>query len=79
MGTISLRLWIVRTTYAVHQADREIRELQLERERAELKTAAMKSPLKLEALARQKFKLTQPATQQVIHMGSERENQREGK
>jgi hypothetical protein len=66
IGTVWLRLTIVRTTYAIDEADREIRELHLAREQTELKFTAQKSPRKLEILAKSRFGLTQPKPNQVI-------------
>ena len=69
IGTVWLRLTIVRTTYSIHQADRELRSLQKQREQAELKFAALRSPRRLELLAKTKFGLTQPRADQIVHMG----------
>src|SRR4051812_24354270 len=67
IGTVWLRLLIIRTTYAIHQTDKSIQNLGQEREIIELKLAALKSPRKLESLARQRFGLSQPSSTQVIH------------
>lgn len=68
IGTVWLRLSIVRTTYAISQSERDIRRLQQDRETMELRTTALRSPRRLELLARGKFHLTQPRSEQVIHM-----------
>lgn len=69
VGTVWLRLWIVRTTYGINQSEIQIRHLQQEKQQAELKVTALRSPRRLELLARTKFGLTQPRVDQVIHLG----------
>jgi cell division protein FtsL len=68
IGTVWLRLTIVRMTYSVAQTEKMIRNLQHSRETAEVKLASMKSPRRLEALARSKFGLSQPHSDQVVHI-----------
>lgn len=70
--TVWLRLSIVRTTYAIDQSEKQIRELQQTREQTELKVTALRSPRRLEVLARSKYGLTQPKAEQIIHMRSSR-------
>ena len=68
VGTTWLRLGIVRTTYAIDQTEREIRNLQIEREQMELKVTALRSPRRLEAIARARFGLTQPKSDRIVQM-----------
>jgi cell division protein FtsL len=68
MGTVWQRLAIVRTAYAIHQTDRDIQHARQEREQLQLKVAALRSPRRLEALARTKFGMSQPRMEQVIHL-----------
>lgn len=68
IGTVWLRLSIVRTTYGIDQADRKIRELQLAREQTELRTMALRSPRRLEILAKTRFGLAQPKAEQIVHL-----------
>lgn len=68
IGTVSVRLWIVRTTYSIDETDRMYRGLQHERERAELRLASLRSPRRLELLARTRFSLAPPRPEQVIHL-----------
>jgi hypothetical protein len=68
IGTVWLRLYIVRTTYSVSQTDKTIRALQQDREQAALKLASHRSPRKLEALARTRFGLAQPRADQVVYI-----------
>jgi hypothetical protein len=68
IGTVWLRLYLVRTTYAIDQAEREIRSMRQVREQMELKVTGFRSPRRLEALARAKFNLTQPRADQIINM-----------
>jgi cell division protein FtsL len=69
IGTVWLRLAIVRTTYAINQAERTERELRQAREDLELKVTALRSPRRLESLAKARFGLGVPRSDQVIHMG----------
>jgi hypothetical protein len=66
-GTVWLRLAIIRTTYGINQADRSINHVRQEREQLQLKLAALRSPRRLEALARTKFGLAQPRVEQIVH------------
>ncbi|MEK6579086.1 MAG: septum formation initiator family protein [Bdellovibrionota bacterium] len=66
VATVWLRLSIVRTTYEISQAESTIRQLQQQREQAELKVTALRSPRRLEVLARGKFGLTQPQAGQMV-------------
>ena len=68
IGTVWLRLSIVRTSYAINQAEKSIRRLRQDRDRAALRYESLKSPRRLEALARTKFNLTQPRSEQVVHL-----------
>lgn len=68
IGTVWLRLFIVRTTYSINQINRTILQLRQQKELLQLKLAALRSPGKLESLARIKFGLTQPRTEQIIHL-----------
>ena len=68
VGTVWLRLWIVRTSYAVSQVDSRIRNLQRERDQSELKLASSRSPRKLEAIARSQYGLSQPRADQLVMM-----------
>jgi cell division protein FtsL len=68
IGTVWLRLSIVRTTYEINQADRIYRNLQQEREQEQLKVTALRSPRRLETIAKTKFGLSQPRADQVIHL-----------
>ena len=68
IGTVWLRLTIVRMTYSVAQTEKMIRNLQHSRETAEVKLASMKSPRRLEARARSRFGLSQPHSDQVVHV-----------
>lgn len=68
VGTVWLRLWVVRTTYSVSQVDTRIRNLQRERDQSELKLASTKSPRKLEAIARGQLGLSQPRADQLVMM-----------
>lgn len=68
IGTVWLRLSIVRTTYTITQSDQMIRNLELERQGLGAKLASQKSPRRLEALARARFGLSQPKPEQVVRV-----------
>ena len=71
IGTVALRLAVVRLSYAIDQTERGIREAQQARDQAELKVAALRSPRRLELLARTRFGLSQPYSTQIVHMGGQ--------
>ncbi len=68
VGTVWLRLSIVRTTYSIDQISKLIRNLQQEKEQKSLAVTALRSPRRLEVLARLKFGLSQPKRQQVVYL-----------
>lgn len=68
IGTVWLRLAIVRTTYSINQSDREIKQLHQALQQMELKVTGLRSPRRLEVLARSRFGLTQPRSDQVVHV-----------
>jgi cell division protein FtsL len=67
IGTVWLRLAIVRTTYSINQVERSIHNLKQEKQQIELRLAGLRSPRRLESLAKTKFGLTQPKSDQVIY------------
>jgi cell division protein FtsL len=69
-GTVWLRLSIVRTSYAINQMESRIRAVRQSREELILRQSALRSPRRLEGLARGQFGLATPRTDQVIHMGA---------
>lgn len=68
IGTVWVRLAIVRTTYSISQTERAIRELQQAREQMDLKVTALRSPRRLEILAKSKFGLDQAKAEQIVRM-----------
>lgn len=68
IGTVWLRLSIIRTTYEISQTDRMIRNLRQDMEREELRVTGLRSPRKLETIARTRYGLTQPKPEQVVHL-----------
>lgn len=68
IGTVWLRLSILRTTYEVNQANKLIRNAQNELDAAELRVAQLRAPRRLEFLARTKFHLAPPDAGQIIRM-----------
>ncbi len=69
-GTVWLRLLVIRMTYAIGQTDREMAKVRQERELIQIKMASLKSPKRLEILAKSRFGLGQPQMSQVIHLPS---------
>ena len=68
VGTVWLRLAVVRLTYSVNQVDKMIEKATQDRENLQLNLAALRSPRRLEILARTKFGFVQPKIEQVIHL-----------
>ena len=68
IGTVWLRLDIINTTYEISQIDLRIRNQQQAREQAELHLANLRSPRRLEAIARTRLQLTKPRQDQVIYL-----------
>lgn len=66
-GTVWLRLSIIRTAYEINETTKMINQAHQDREMLQLKVAALRSPRRLELLARTKFGLTQPRIGQVVH------------
>lgn len=67
-GTVWLRLAVIRITYAINQTEREISRARQDRELLQLKISALRSPRRLEVLARTKYGLSQPHMEKVVHM-----------
>ena len=68
IGTVWLRLQVVGTTYSIHQVNQEINRLRQEQEKVLAQVSALRSPLRLEKLARTKFGLTKPGLDQVVYV-----------
>jgi cell division protein FtsL len=66
--TVWVRLSIIKTTYAIGEAGHEIRALEQAKEQMDLRLTGLRSPRRLEGIARVKFGLTQPRADQVIHI-----------
>jgi len=66
--TIGIRLSLVNTTYSINEIERENNQLMRERENQSLKHLQLRSPRKLEALAKNKFQLKTPESRQWIHL-----------
>jgi len=67
-ATVWLRLTVVQTTYELNQANKTLHNLKLENEKLELKVAQLRSPRRLEALAKRKFKLNPPTPDRMIQI-----------
>lgn len=72
IGTVWLRLSIIRTTYAINETTRQIDRARQERELLQLKLAALRSPRRLEGLAKSRFGLAPPPVDRIIHLQEDR-------
>ncbi len=68
VGTVWLRLNIVDTTYRINQTDIQIRRLTLDQQKLSLKLAEVRSPRRLEGLAKSKFGLRPTEASQIISL-----------
>jgi hypothetical protein len=71
IATVSLRLSIVQMSYEVDQLQKMASNAFLNLEKSELKLGQLRSPARLEHLARKKFSLGPPLSHQVIPMKEE--------
>ena len=67
-ATVWLRLTVVQTTYELDQANKTLHNLKLENEKLELRVAQLRSPRRLEAIAKQKFKLSPPTPEKLVQL-----------
>jgi hypothetical protein len=63
-----LRLTVVHTTYELDQANKMSHNLKLTNEKLELKVAQLRSPRRLEALAKARFQLQPPTPEKLIQL-----------
>lgn len=68
IGTVWLRLTIVRTSYSIDQMNRQLLALRQAREQMEVTVTSLRSPRRLELLARTRFGLSQPQADQLIRL-----------
>ncbi len=68
VATVWLRLKVVQTTYELNQATKVLHTLKLEKEKMDLKIAQLRSPRRLEQLAKEKFHLSQPTSDRIVSM-----------
>jgi len=68
VATVWTRLSVVKTTYDITQVEKTLRSLRQDREQIEIRVAGLRSPRRLEALAKSKFGLAQPRSDQIIFM-----------
>jgi cell division protein FtsL len=66
-GTVWVRLYIIRTTYTINDVNQKIETAHREAEGLKLRLADLKSPKKLEEVARKRFGFSQPRIEQVVH------------
>jgi len=70
IATVWLRLEVVKMSYDIGQADKQITVLKQDREKVELRAVELKSPRKLEPIAKQKYKLAPPSVDQIVYMNA---------
>lgn len=68
IATVWLRLSIVKTTYSINQTEKMISNAKHDREKSSLKMAGLKSPRRLEAISKARFKLQPPQAEQVVYL-----------
>lgn len=68
IGTVWMRLYMVRMSYEIDQADKLIQNAKSNMERLELEVAQLRSPQRLEKLAKRQFHLALPATHQIVYL-----------
>ena len=68
IGTVWIRLFIVRTTYKINEVNQALTQMRREKESLQLRVMALRSPKRLEMLALNKFGLSQPRVDQIVHL-----------
>lgn len=71
IGTVWLRLRIVKMTYEVNQLNKLIQNAGKEKEKVKLSVAKLRSPKRLDDLSKKKFKLSAPKPQQIVRLKPE--------
>ncbi|MBI2711666.1 MAG: hypothetical protein HYX41_02220 [Bdellovibrio sp.] len=71
IGTVWLRLKIIGTAYLINETNRQIERSRVEQELLQVKLAALRSPRRLELLAKNRFGLGLPKVDRVIHLPKE--------
>lgn len=70
VATVWLRLSLVRLTYSLDQLNRTIHEIQVQKELLSAKVSALKSPKRLEKIAKNQMGWNPPNSDQIIYMRS---------
>ncbi|GEM_PF-1104136 len=70
IGTVWLRLSVVRLAYSIDEVHRWIERSKLKRDQLQLELAEMRSPFQLKELARTRFHGMRPHPEQVIYLKS---------
>ncbi len=78
VGTVWLRLDIVKTSYEISQMDSLIRNVKKSNETLSLDIARLRSPTTLKKLAREKYHFDAPVAGQVIYLKEPKELQAKG-
>lgn len=68
--TVWLRLSIIDKTYEISQMDRALNNTNQEMEKLRLKVTRLKSPRRLESLAKTEYHLYPPTVDQIVHVQS---------
>jgi cell division protein FtsL len=69
---VAARVMVVRTGYELSRLEQESRDLLREHDRLKLELATLKSPLRLERLAREQLRMAPPPAASVITLGKDR-------
>jgi cell division protein FtsL len=67
-ATVWLRLNVFQSTIELNQMNKTLNNVKLDHERLELRVAQLRSPRKLESLARNKFNLQPPTADRMIQL-----------
>lgn len=78
IGTVWLRLQIIRTTYEINQSKKMILNAQHELEQIELEVTRLRSPRHLEGLAKNQFGLQPPRASQMVYLKAHDPHQKSG-
>lgn len=71
IGSVWLRLKVIKTSYQISQTQRTIANLRQEQEQLSYRVSAQRSPRRLELLARTRFGLMPPKSNQVVYLKAE--------
>jgi cell division protein FtsL len=68
VGTVWVRLSIVQFSYEINLTDRELNQTISRVEKLKVEVSQLRSPSRLEILAREEFGLRPPRIEQIVHL-----------